>query len=82
LTGTCLDYPLRPAPELHPANYQGNSMLRLTLFTLALAAGLLTTGALAMAQAIDTAAIETATGLKGATTRRKTSSRSASHATT
>ena len=50
-------------------------MLRLTLSTLALAAGLLTTGAPAMAQAIDTAAIETAT-------RRKTSSRSASHATT
>ncbi len=40
-------------------------MLRLTLSTLALAAGLLTTGAPAMAQAIDTAAIETATGLKG-----------------
>ena len=40
-------------------------MLRLTLSTLALVAGLLTTGAPAMAQAIDTAAIETATGLKG-----------------
>src|SRR5256885_17222790 len=44
-------------------------MLRLTLSTLALAAGLLTTGAPAMAQAIDTAAIETATGLKGSYNR-------------
>ena len=69
-------------------------MLRLTLSTLALAAGLLTTGAPAMAQAIDTAAIETATGLKGsynraekrlqgqqATRRREDQCRSLDHAT-